>query len=315
MLRGLTILTYHRVLPMEQCYGYPLEALVIPAAVFRQQMQWLAGHCRVLPVREAIEELTRGGPLTQPLVSVTFDDGYADNYEFAAPIMAEYDLLGTFFVTTSFVVQSMPLWFDRAAAAWQHLSPDNRIRLLARLQYQIPPENQIGVSHIGAWMTGLKQVAPVVRKDLVCIAESFATGTINHELYRPMTSDQVTKLHEYGHEIASHTVTHPILPQLEEDTMLKELKGSAEQLRQWTGSPITGFCYPNGDFDERTERAVVASGYGYACTTKEALNLPGDCPTRLARLPVTMSRTMRGRNYDRIGFRAELCRLRTLWRW
>ena len=110
MRQGLTILMYHRVLPPTQCRAYPLASLPIPVEVFRRQMQWLSSNCRVLPLREAVAELAGGGPFARPLVAITFDDGYWDNFELAAPVMEEYGLRGTFFVTSGFVANGEPQW-------------------------------------------------------------------------------------------------------------------------------------------------------------------------------------------------------------
>jgi peptidoglycan/xylan/chitin deacetylase (PgdA/CDA1 family) len=317
MQRGLTILMYHRILPHEKCQDYPLQSLVIPIEVFRRQVDWIAGNCKVLPVCEALEELNRGRIPDKPLVAVTFDDGYADNFEFAAPILEAKGLRGTFFVSAGFVEEGVPLWYDRAADAWQRSFPSDRRGLMDRLQREAKTvaNNQPQMSEIQNWMAGLKSAEPAFRMAMVSRAESIAEGTIDLDLYRPMSTAQVAELCKRGHEIGSHTVTHLILPQLDDHQLRSELHHSAECLREWTGGMVDGFCYPNGDYDDRVEHSVKIAGYTYACAMHSGLNRPGVNRNRLARLSITMQRTMRadGR-HDPLGFRAELCRLREWWR-
>jgi len=315
MRHGLTILMYHRVVPWAQCLDYPLPALVLPIEVFRLQMRWLAAHCLVLPVHEAMAKFSGGGSFSKPLVAVTFDDGYNDNYTLAAPVLEEYGLRGTFFVTSGFVAEGRPQWYDRAAVAWQLVGPENRRFLLQALRPAgSKPQTKGGVQEIQNWMEGLKRLVPAERLKLVARAESLVERPLDFSGYQPMNPEQIKELHARGHEIASHTVSHSILPQLTDNFLATELQNSAEQLGAWTGAAVTGFCYPNGDYDQRVERAVLKAGYGYACTVEEGVNLPGVSPTRLARLPITRQRTMCGPHHDQLGFRAELCRLRTLWR-
>lgn len=316
MRRGLTILMYHRVVPLSQCIDYPLPALVVPVDAFRQQMQWLAANCRVLPMSEALAELTTGGPFAKPLVAVTFDDGYKDNYTLAAPLLEEYGLRGTFFVTSGFVTGNHPLWYDRAAMAWQLVSDDNRLHLLEVLR-RAGGKEQVGNGadqEMPVWMAELKLAAPAERMKLVAKAESLVARPPDLSRFLPMEAEQVAALYRQGHEIASHSVSHPILPQLDDKALAEELKNSAQQISAWTGAQVKGFCYPNGDYDPRVEQAVIQAGYHYACTVEDGLNRPGVCLTRLARLSITRQRTMRGPHHDLLGFRAELSRWRALWR-
>jgi peptidoglycan/xylan/chitin deacetylase (PgdA/CDA1 family) len=280
-------------------------------------MKWLAEHCHVLPVREGLRALEGGDPLRRPLVAVTFDDGYADNYDLAAPILEEYGLRGTFFITSGFVEQGQPLWYDRAADAWQRASDAARNVLLERLHGHIGsmPLGKKMIAGVQTWMAGLKNVLPEQRFGLLHQAEAGNNEAIDPERYRAMTPLQVIDLHRRGHEIACHTVTHPILPQLDDDNLRSELTHSARCLEAWIGEQPVGFCYPNGDFDGRVERAVVEAGYQYGCLMQTGLNRPGVQKTRLARLAITMQRTVTGiPKKDSLGFRAELCRFREWWR-
>lgn len=318
MRRGLTVLTYHRVLPTQECAGYPLASLVIPMEVFDGQMSWLAEHCRVLPVREAIRSRSEGDRSSRrPLAAVTFDDGYADGYERAAPVLRASGLRGTFFVTTSFVERGEPMWFDRAADAWSRLSSSDRGLMLERAAAAsaTPARNGHAVRGIEAWMERIKRAKPALRAELIEEAVARAGGEPRSKRYRPMSREQVARLHEEGHEIASHTMMHPILPQLDNENLRNELTESRRQLSEWTGADVSGFCYPNGNVDRRVEEAVRDAGYSYACTTAEGINRSGVNMTRLARLPITMHATVRnGHEYDELAFRCVVSRTRNLWR-
>ncbi len=48
-------------------------------------------------------------------VALTFDDGYVDNYEVAFPLLKRYGMVGTFFVTTSFVGRSGYMTWEQLA--------------------------------------------------------------------------------------------------------------------------------------------------------------------------------------------------------
>lgn len=315
MRRGLTILVYHRILPLVQCVDYPLPSLVIPVEVFRQQMQWLSVHCRVLPVWEALADLPNGS-FAKPLVAVTFDDGYYDNFTLAAPALEENGVRGTFFVTSGFSVNEGPQWYDRAALAWQNVAVENRRVLLDALRgAKGERTTKDGDQERAVWMAELKRAVPAKRMELVARAESLVERPLDFSRYQPMCPEQVAALHARGHEIASHTVSHPILPQLTDELLAAELHDSAKQLEAMTGGArVAGFCYPNGDYDLRVENAVAQAGYRYACTIEEGINQADVCPTRLTRLPITMQRTMGGPYQDLLGFRSELSRLRALWR-
>ncbi len=289
----LTILMYHRVLPGELCKNYPLQSLVIPSEVFNAQMEYLAENYTVLPISEALMLLNNKESTKKPIVSVTFDDGYEDNYTIAAPILEKIGVKGTFFITSGFVIERSPQWFDRAALL-------NLVR-----------NDSVDIS---VWMENLKRMPSRQRMDFIEKLENSLSYSLDYSNFLPMTKKQIKELDDRGHEIASHTVSHQIVTQLDNETLVRELDDSAAAIQSWIGHEITGFCYPNGNHDLRVEEAVARAGYKYACTTEEGVNDNGTKRFRLLRLPVTMHRTMLENHFDILGFRAEICRVRSFLR-
>ena len=72
-------------------------------AVFERQIDWLGRHYEFVPLAEAQRRL-RAGSNSRPVVSITFDDGYADNCTHALPLLIERRIPCTYFVTTHHIL-------------------------------------------------------------------------------------------------------------------------------------------------------------------------------------------------------------------
>jgi len=96
--RALSILAYHRVLPEPD----PLLQGEPGAAEFERRMRWVKANFNVLSLGEAVRAL-REDRLPRRALSITFDDGYADNYKVALSILLDLRLPATFFVATGFL--------------------------------------------------------------------------------------------------------------------------------------------------------------------------------------------------------------------
>ena len=307
MRRGITILMYHRVLPDRWCADYPLKALAMPVSAFREQLRWLAARCRVLPVRQAIEQSSECDPRDRPRVSVTFDDGYSDSYEIAAPIMEEAGVRGTFFVTVDFIGREQLLWFDRAAVLWLH-GPREAMQSVVREVSGHACRHTAKASSLDSWLDVLKHIAPRDRSNILDRLDDSAVPEIRKERCRSMSVEEIVALHERGHEIASHTLSHPILTQLGDAEMLNELMRSRQMLERWLGARACGLSYPNGAHDGRIVRGARAAGYTYACRTMGGMSLPQADSMRLPRVGMWPDLvTTAGGLHDPLRFRSETC--------
>src|SRR5712692_2183757 len=71
-----------------------------------------------------------------------------------------------------------------------------------------------------------------------------------------MTKTQLSELVEMRMEVGSHTLTHPILTELQKGEIFRELRESREILEDMLGRPVTSFCYPKGKFND-TARSLI----------------------------------------------------------
>jgi peptidoglycan/xylan/chitin deacetylase (PgdA/CDA1 family) len=87
-----------------------------------------------------------------------------------------------------------------------------------------------------------------------------------------------------GHEIGSHSVTHPRLTRLTRDQQREELRASKHRLEDELGVEVRHFCYPYGDFDPALADLVRECGYRTACTQVGGVNTAATDPFQLLRI-------------------------------
>jgi peptidoglycan/xylan/chitin deacetylase (PgdA/CDA1 family) len=305
MLSKTTVLMYHRVLEDADCVDYPFPSLIMPRSLFERQVDWLAERAHVVPVSDALSAAHAFSPGRRPQVCLTFDDGYVDNFELAAPALEARGLRGTFFITAGAVERRESLWYDRAAAMWSLLGRHE-------IRQRLAQDGNTDVAELetrGAWIQWLKLVSNDRRETIMSMLDGE-----NDDGAPPcplMTPDQVRQLSEAGHEIGSHTLSHPILTTMTEEKRQIEIERARQLLREWTQQEVAGFCYPNGDFDAAVVRQLREAGHTYACTTQPGRNHEGTDRFQLRRIDVTRDRVAASDgSFDLLGFRAEISLLR-----
>lgn len=83
---------------------------------------------------------------------------------------------------------------------------------------------------------------------------------------RPMSWQQVEELVADGWEVGSHTVSHPRLPELDDQALRRELVASRREVEARTGRWCTTLAYPFGQTDRRVVAAARDAGYVGAVT-------------------------------------------------
>lgn len=118
VLRGKAIIVaFHSVTP-----EYTEGALRCSVEDFEAYCAFFAKHMKVVPFARLVEQVSARTPLSGEL-SITFDDGYADNSDLASPVLARWSLPATFFVATSFMESStQPFWDADAGIESQWMS-------------------------------------------------------------------------------------------------------------------------------------------------------------------------------------------------
>lgn len=259
----MCIVNYHRILDMPD----PLLGNEPDVATFREHMKMLADCFNVLPLHQALQAL-QTNTMPPRAVCITFDDGYRSTYELALPVLQEFNLPATVFVTSGYVDQRENMWNDRIVEAVRSLQGgtlDLRGAGAGRYQLDTVTERCVAVHEL---TQKAKYLPPSERMALIASVEAIADS---HAAPLMLGSDMIRALHRAGIEIGAHTVSHPILTSLPDDVALREMVDSKHALEAITGAPVRYFAYPNGkaglDFDQRHMAMARQAGFAAAFTT------------------------------------------------
>lgn len=266
--RDVRILAYHRVwdIGREETFPYDSELVSATSADFAWQMDYVRRHFDPLTFRQFLAALDEREPMPARPVIVTFDDGFADNFTHAFPILRDCGVPATVFLATDSVGESGTYWYDRLA----HL-----VHTANRAAVPVPwleTPLRLGTTHAER-RAALRQVLSVLKRvpnALRLEAQEYFESELALSPEQPdersgaMTWDQVREMADAGIEFGSHTCSHPILANLTDDELEHELVDSRKSIERELGRPVDVLSYPVGGataFDNRVRKAVAAAGY------------------------------------------------------
>lgn len=239
----------------------------VDKVAFTWQMQLLAEHFNVLPLAEALEHI-KNDTLPPRAVCITFDDGYADNYTNALPILQQFNLKATFFVASGFL-DGGRMWNDTVIESIRNM--DTSTLDLNDLD--------LGIFNLST-QQGKYDAAECIIQKIKHLPFAERSRQVDHIAARSlalpndlmMTSDQLKKLHQSGMEIGAHTENHPILAKLNDECVLQEITLNKGKLEGLLNNPIKYFAYPNGkpgiDYLEQQVEIVKKTGFEAAISTQ-----------------------------------------------
>jgi peptidoglycan/xylan/chitin deacetylase (PgdA/CDA1 family) len=275
----LSVLIFHRVLTEPDAL-FPEE---IHARRFDELCGWLAAWFNVLPLDQAVARL-KDGTLPARAACITFDDGYADNYSVAMPILQRHGLTATFFIATGFL-DGGRMWNDTI------------IETIRACQGAVLDLSALGLgSHVLGTVTaqqaaiasliGQIKYHPVAQR--ISLTEEIARiAKVQPPQNLMMTSAEVKAMRQAGMQIGAHTVSHPILASLVDDQARQEIGDSKRFLEQLLGELVTVFAYPNGkpgeDYSPQSVEVVRSLGFDAAVSTQWGVSRKGDDPLQIKR--------------------------------
>lgn len=260
---ALTILAYHRVMPADalECYPFDQELISATPAQFDSQMRYLREHLYPISLKDVITHVEGGRSTPQNAVAVTFDDGFADTYRYAFPVLRRYRIPATIFVSTGYVETGEPFWFEVASFLAYRL-PIHSLEMPDGIRYPTGNSWTERTASLRRLHSVLKDLPNATRLEILDswghhYADELAHGASHHN--RPISWSQITEMAASGIAFGSHTVSHPNLTRLTDEELERELTESKYALESKLQQPINTIAYPIGTPSAFNDKVITAA--------------------------------------------------------
>jgi peptidoglycan/xylan/chitin deacetylase (PgdA/CDA1 family) len=303
------ILRYHAVAADDvPAPAYAGPDITIPRGLFAAQMRFLRRAYTPVPLATIVEAIGRGEAPPAGTVAITLDDGYADNYHQAFPVLQSLRLPATVYVVTETLDGGPSLWMSELRAAMMaSRAPCLRVEIGGGYEFALDGETERQQSIKDLTNVLVPVDAALRRRILTTIRSELAVNGHADLAHTMLTSAQIREMHEGGITIGAHTQTHSNMTLISPDQARIEIQGSRERLEAIVDAPVPDFAYPNtgGRYPHCNEsvaaiiqqlgfRSAVTSRPGIISAKSDAFLLPriGVAPRlyREAALAVTLER-------------------------
>lgn len=298
---------YHRIAGT----GADPWQLAVSPQHFEEQLEVLANDFHVITVPALLRRL-QDGQLSPGSVCLTFDDGYADNYLTACPLLEKYRCPATFFIVTGYVGQKRGFWWDSLGNLLLNtkklpgtlafdlpgercsFSLDGEAVLSRELHrkhlqwhYPAPPPGLRAAIYLDVYER-LKGLPPEKQEQVMQEISAWGdTGEPAEAEDLPVSREQLISMSRNPLlEIGLHTHTHPALGAQPVERQHQELESCREYLDRTTSGYLPVISYPHGHYNQDTLRIAKEQQLLAAFTTEEQAVTGGSDPYRLGRFQV-----------------------------
>jgi len=317
---GAIILLYHRVteLPTDP------QLLCVTPSHFAEQLSALRKYYNPISLQKLTRDL-KSDNVPPKAVIVTFDDGYADNFLEAKPLLDQFDIPATVFITSKSNDSECEFWWDELEKhiLLPKIQPDKLQLTIHGKKYQWLKDdsfsNEEAFSKSGQSWNILSNENPTFRQflyrslcetlrpidnktrinvlnDLVLWSDS---DTRVRESHRALTEEEILKLSQSSLiELGAHTVNHPVLSAMTDKCQREEILHGKIYLEKIIDRSIYNFSYPYGtrsDYTQNTVSAVKEAGFSCACSNYSGIVRKN---TNIFELPRLVVRDWNGHQFE-----------------
>ncbi|HEY6298587.1 MAG TPA: polysaccharide deacetylase family protein [Candidatus Binatus sp.] len=283
--RDALVLVYHAILSEAKDEPFRYHHTIDE---FEAHLDWLGANCTPVGLADfARWKLGEWQPRKPPIL-LTFDDGYRNNAALAAPLLIKKGFPALFFIVSGYVDGARVLWPDEVFSrvlAWTGTSLDDPNGTV------LVPESQEARRTLAlSVVEACKNSTDARRREFMAYLARETPQCdplLDPGVQAFMTWNDVRALSAAGFDLGSHTVTHPILSNLEPEQLREELLESRAAIEMQTGLQCTALAYPNGlsrDFSDLVVAATAQAGYDFAFTVSNRWCLRARDPLRLDRV-------------------------------
>jgi peptidoglycan/xylan/chitin deacetylase (PgdA/CDA1 family) len=280
----LTVAMFHRVLSRKDPrWNSALPDWTLAEDVFEDCLSFFMRHYTVVGQEEVMASLHAKWPLPSRSLLLTFDDGFADNEEYALPILRRLGLPAAEFITSDCIGRKNRLWTEDFL--WDYHRGQITQEEVASVYHLIPTDIPRSTEDTLGMVEEIKRRGPQLSEPevLAALAQLHKPHMCPGTPAQMLNAGQVRTLAHHGVAIGAHGKTHVALPFATDLTAeLRQPRRVIEDLLASEPQRIfNALALPYGDGTPDIIDRAIEEGYQLVFTTQaELLPLPcGYLPT------------------------------------
>jgi len=253
---------YHRVVQnFQRSVHHTIPSMLVSTATFERHLDSLARRFDFASLDDIGVCLTSHRRFSRPAAAITFDDGYADVFHNAFPILKRKGIPAAVFVVTEVVGTNRMQVHDRL------------YRCLARPR--APGFNPSELRRMTDWLTRATQTQILKEIDRLEVGQPATQEELAE--FAPLSWEMIAEMEKAGMTIGSHTASHALLTSEEPAGVSRQIIDSKTALEARLKHPVHHFAYPDGRWNGTVLAQVHHAGYRFAYTI---------CPARHSSFPL-----------------------------
>ena len=249
--------------------GVVINEHTLTASQTRQHVEVLGRWFEFIHHDQLLDRIQR--PRAKPFCLLTFDDGKRSGYIETAPELERLGVPAVFYVTTRFLSDGTPLWFDRY---------DN---LRASLGFDV----------VGLEPRTVKEIPLALINERLdrAYAKYGVSLDMENDDFRPMSWDDARELMRRGFTIGAHGLRHAILTREPESDATRDIQQCIADVSSELGTQCKTFAFPNGNYTARLAQHALRCGVETVMTTEPVWTDRHFPPWRLPRIQLFGAQT------------------------
>lgn len=283
---------------------YP-EIKGLDVNLFREQIAFMKSNFNIVTMEQVLEAISTKNKLPEKALLLTFDDGYADNYNVAMPILEEYGVQGSFFIpgktfTTHQLLDVNKIHYVLASANIYNLLEDLKKEMdyYRGQEFQYAPTEELFAKYAVATRFDIKEtvfvkqmlqtVLPeklrnIISSKLFAKYVGVTEEQLAYELY--MSEEQIRTMKRHGMFIGIHGYDHYWLGNLSVEQMENDISLALDALDEFVDRKQWVMNYPYGNYNKDVLAYISKEGACLGLTTEVRLaDIDKDNPLELPRL-------------------------------
>lgn len=283
---------------------YP-EIKGLDVNLFREQIAFMKSNFNIVTMEQVLEAISTKEKLPEKALLLTFDDGYADNYTVAMPVLEEYGVQGSFFIpgktfTTHQLLDVNKIHYVLASANIYNLVEDLKKEMdyYRGQEFQYASTEELFAKYAVASRFDIKEtvfvkqmlqtVLPeklrnIISSKLFAKYVGITEEQLAYELY--MSEEQIRTMKRHGMFIGIHGYDHYWLGNLPVEQMENDISLALDALDEFVDRKQWVMNYPYGNYNKDVLAYISKQGACLGLTTEVRLaDIDKDNPLELPRL-------------------------------